>query len=96
MLKPHQIYITAPEIAEAINKNRITVWRWVESGKIPKPSIIASRCHIWERSSLCEYLAKHGKLIFKDGEYFTKSGELVCNPDALKACNDEQYVSEGK
>jgi predicted DNA-binding transcriptional regulator AlpA len=51
--------IGSVEIAAIIKKSRITVYRWAEIGKIPKP-IYTSNSLLWDRAEVFSRLEQMG------------------------------------
>lgn len=51
--------IGSVEIAAIIKKSRITVYRWAEIGKIPKP-IYTSNSLLWDRNAVFSRLEQLG------------------------------------
>lgn len=52
-------FIGSVEIAAIIKKSRITVYRWAEIGKIPKP-IYTSNSLLWDRAEVFSRLEQMG------------------------------------
>ena len=52
--------ITSPEIAQIIKRRIITVHRWAESGKLPKPKYVVGRVFLWERLEVFKALENLG------------------------------------
>lgn len=55
--------ISLPELAEMLNKSKITIWRWWAKDKtLPAPIKINGRCIGWTSKSITEWLDKNGGL----------------------------------
>lgn len=52
-------FIGSVEIAAIIKKSRITVYRWVDIGKLPKP-IYTSNSLLWDRAEVFSRLEQMG------------------------------------
>ena len=52
-------FIGSVEIAAIIKKSRITVYRWVDIGKLPKP-IYTSNSLLWDRAEVFRALDELG------------------------------------
>lgn len=52
--------ISLQELANQVNKSKVTVWRWWAKDKIlPEPIIINGRCLGWKQSVIEEWLDSH-------------------------------------
>lgn len=60
----HQLQntITAPQIAQIIKHRTITVMRWTESGKLPKPICRFGITYVWDKSEVFKALESLGYL----------------------------------
>ena len=58
----HQLQntITAPQIAQIIKRRTITVQRWSESGKLPKPICRFGITYVWDKSEVLKALKNLG------------------------------------
>lgn len=54
--------ITSPEIAQIIKRRIITVHRWSESGKLPKPICRFGITYVWDKSEVFKALESLGYL----------------------------------
>ena len=64
--------ITSPEIAQIIKRRIITVHRWSESGKLPKPICRFGITFVWDRLEVFEALQGLGYTVpdaCNDGEF---------------------------
>ena len=52
--------ITAPQIAQIIKRRTITVMRWSESGKLPKPICRFGITYVWDRAEVFSRLEQMG------------------------------------
>jgi prophage regulatory protein len=54
--------ISLQELANLVNKSKVTVWRWWAKDKIlPEPIIINGRCLGWQRAVIDQWLLSHTK-----------------------------------
>lgn len=51
--------LTAKQISQAINKSKATIYRWVKTGKFPKP-IKINNSTLWRASEINAWLEKGG------------------------------------
>ena len=49
--------IRLPELLRTIGVSRATAYRYMESGRLPKPMKLSSRCVAWKASAINEWLA---------------------------------------
>lgn len=60
-MKPTAI-ISLQELANLVNKSKVTVWRWWAKDKIlPEPIIINGRCLGWKSTVIEKWLDKNSK-----------------------------------
>jgi len=60
-MKPTAI-ISLQELANQVNKSKVTVWRWWAKDKIlPEPIIINGRCLGWKSTVIEKWLDKNSK-----------------------------------
>jgi len=65
--------IGSVEIAGIIKKNKLTVRRWAESGKLPKPLYIGG-VYLWDRSEVFKILNELGYLTACNDENYNEQG----------------------
>ncbi len=54
--------ISLQELANLVNKSKVTVWRWWAKDKIlPEPIIINGRCLGWKSTVIEKWLDKNSK-----------------------------------
>ena len=54
--------ISLQELANLVNKSKVTVWRWWAKDKIlPEPIIINGRCLGWKSTIIEKWLDKNSK-----------------------------------
>ena len=58
-MKLEDMIIGSVEIAGIIKKNKLTVHRWADTGKLPKPLDIGG-VYIWDRSEVTNILKSLG------------------------------------
>lgn len=56
-----QIYISVKKTAEIVGVNERTIWRWVDGGKFPAPSIQTGGATRWAEQAVRDWCAKNGK-----------------------------------
>ena len=49
--------IRLPELLRTIGVSRATAYRYMDTGKLPKPMKLSSRCVAWKASAINEWLA---------------------------------------
>lgn len=58
-------YIRAKELAKILSISRVTLWRWANSGHLPKPVHIGPRTVLWSVDEINNWLMaardEHGK-----------------------------------
>ncbi len=53
-------FIGSKELRKIVgNKSRVTIWRWVRSGFLPKPRKIGPNSIAWLESEINEWIEKH-------------------------------------
>lgn len=55
---PDSAYVSPQVVARLFGVDRITVWRWAKSGKIPKPKKFGTRIARWDVGSVRRALAE--------------------------------------
>lgn len=45
-------YLSAKQVAEMFSISRVTVWRWVRSGRLPTPIKLSPSCSRWRIADL--------------------------------------------
>jgi len=55
---PDSALVSDREIAAVIGVNPATVWRWVQSGRLPRPTKIGTRCTRWTVGAVRKLLAQ--------------------------------------
>ena len=73
--------ITSPEIAQIIKRRIITVHRWSESGKLPKPICRFGITYVWDKSEVFKALESLGYLTPCNDEHYSSPLE---NQEAQK------------
>lgn len=73
----HQLQntITAPQIAQIINRRTITVQRWSESGKLPKPICRFGITYVWDKSEVFKALESLGYLTASNDALYSENQE---------------------
>lgn len=73
----HQLQntITAPQIAQIINRRTITVQRWAESGKLPKPICRFGITYVWDKSEVFKALESLGYLTASNDALYSENQE---------------------
>ncbi|WP_180074905.1 AlpA family transcriptional regulator [Acinetobacter sp. YH12116] len=73
----HQLQntITAPQIAKIINRRTITVQRWAESGKLPKPICRFGITYVWDKSEVFKALESLGYLTASNDALYSENQE---------------------
>ena len=67
--------ITSTQIAQIIKRRTITVHRWSESGKLPKPICKLGLIYVWDKSEVFSRLEQMGYLTAcNDENYGDKEG----------------------
>lgn len=67
--------ITAPQIAKIINRRTITVQRWTESGKLPKPICRFGITYVWDKSEVFKALESLGYLTASNDALYSENQE---------------------
>lgn len=65
--------IGSVEIAAIIKKSRITVYRWADTGKLPKP-IYTSNSLLWDRSEVFSRLEQMGYFDAANDDSYKEQG----------------------
>jgi len=60
-LKPEIYYREKQVLAQFAPVSRTTWWRWVRSGRAPRPIMISERVKVWRGSDLEAWQQAHGK-----------------------------------
>ena len=73
----HQLQntITSPEIAQIIKRRTITVQRWAESGKLPKPICRFGITYVWDKSEVFKALESLGYLTASNDALYSENQE---------------------
>ena len=73
----HQLQntITAPQIAKIIKRRTITVQRWAESGKLPKPICRFGITYVWDKSEVFKALESLGYLTASNDALYSENQE---------------------
>ncbi len=73
----HQLQntITAPQIAQIIKRRTITVQRWSESGKLPKPICRFGITYVWDKSEVFKALESLGYLTASNDALYSENQE---------------------
>lgn len=73
----HQLQntITAPQIAQIIKHRTITVMRWSESGKLPKPICRFGITYVWDKSEVFKALESLGYLTASNDALYSENQE---------------------
>ena len=73
----HQLQntITAPQIAQIIKRRTITVQRWAESGKLPKPICRFGITYVWDKSEVFKALERLGYLTASNDALYSENQE---------------------
>lgn len=69
-MKLLQNTVTSSEIAQIIKCRTITVHRWVESGKLPKPISRFGLTYVWNKSEVFKSLESLGYLTASNDENY--------------------------
>ena len=67
--------ITAPQIAQIIKRRTITVQRWAESGKLPKPICRFGITYVWDKSEVFKALESLGYLTASNDALYSENQE---------------------
>ena len=67
--------ITAPQIAQIIKRRTITVQRWSESGKLPKPICRFGITYVWDKSEVFKALESLGCLTASNDALYSENQE---------------------
>ena len=67
--------ITSPEIAQIIKRRIITVHRWSESGKLPKPICRFGITFVWDKSEVFKALESLGYLTASNDALYSENQE---------------------
>lgn len=67
--------ITAPQIAQIIKRRTITVQRWSESGKLPKPICRFGITYVWDKSEVFKALESLGYLTASNDALYSENQE---------------------
>lgn len=67
--------ITSPEIAQIIKRRTITVQRWAESGKLPKPICRFGITYVWDKSEVFKALESLGYLTASNDALYSENQE---------------------
>lgn len=51
-------FLKDTDLAERYGVSRVTIWRWVSSGRFPKPIKLSPACTRWRLSAVEEYESK--------------------------------------
>jgi prophage regulatory protein len=57
---PHTIadrLLRLPEVARTIGVSRATIYRYVDSGRLPRPVKVSTRCIAWRASEITTWMA---------------------------------------
>lgn len=73
----HQLQntITAPQIAQIIKRRTITVQRWTESGKLPKPICRFGITYVWDKTEVFKALESLGYLTASNDALYSENQE---------------------
>ena len=74
-MKAIQNTITAPQIAQIIKRRTITVQRWAESGKLPKPICRFGITYVWDKSEVFKALESLGYLTASNDALYSENQE---------------------
>ncbi|MCH1926394.1 AlpA family phage regulatory protein [Shewanella sp. C32] len=50
--------VRKPELEQLLGIKRTTLWRWIKSGKFPKPTLVQSGRSYWRFEDIHNWLAK--------------------------------------
>lgn len=51
-------FIRDKQVAEKLSIGRTTVWRWVNEGKLPKPTKIGNKTSVWLEADIEAFIMK--------------------------------------
>ena len=66
--------IGSAEIAKITNKNKLTIRRWADAGKLPKPLYTVGGVFVWDRTEVFKSLNALGCLTACNDDRYTVEG----------------------